>query len=146
MEFQLTQHNGGKGPRILIVDDDDPVREVLCSFFREEGFEVREASHGSAALDMVRKERFDLVLSDLVMPGLSGLDVLREIKNNAPETVVLIMTAYPSPETSVRGLELCGDGYISKPMNLGRLKSTVVEHLIRRRWERHRQPWHDLTE
>ncbi len=131
---------GESPPSILIVDDEAPVRDVLCRFFNKEGFEVSQAPDGGAALKMVRAKPFDVVLSDLKMPGLSGLEVLKQVKQLVPEAVVLIFTAYPSPDTTVKALELSGDCYVSKPLELSRLKSLVVHHLMLRRWERENRP------
>jgi DNA-binding NtrC family response regulator len=121
--------------RILIVDDEAPVRDVLVRFFEGEGFAVCQAANGTDALGLVGKERFDVILTDLKMPGASGLDVLREIKRMSPETVVLIFTAYPNPETTVRALQLHTDGYITKPVNLNRLKHLVLRGMTLRKWE-----------
>jgi DNA-binding NtrC family response regulator len=138
MRHYATTRTGPGIPRILIVDDEAPVRRVLSRFFKSEGFEVSQAADGAAAIEIVKRERFDVVLSDLRMPGLCGLDVLKQIKQTVPETVVLIITAYPTPETGVKALKLCADGYVSKPVDLSRLKSLVVHYLMLRKWQRER--------
>lgn len=122
--------------RILIVDDEECIREVLRDFFEGEGFEVCEAADGSAALEMARKEHFDVVLTDLNMPGLDGIRVLKEIRYLLPGTATLILTGYPSTESAATALEIGCDGYLNKPVNLGLLKYMTLRGLIFHKWER----------
>jgi len=121
--------------RILIVDDEGPIREVLRDFFEGEGFEVSEAVDGAGALELARKEPFDVVLTDLKMPGLDGIQVLKEIRHILPDTAVLILTGYPSNESTIAALELGCDGYLNKPINLSLLKYMTFRGLIFRKWE-----------
>ncbi len=120
--------------RILIVDDEEGIREVLRDFFEGEGFKVFEAAAGTDALEMTRENRFDVILTDLIMPGPDGLEVLEEVRNVSPETAVLILTGYPSSESIVKALDLGCDGYLSKPINLSELKYMTLRGLIFRRW------------
>lgn len=121
--------------RILIADDEAPVRTVLRRFFESEGFEVCEATDGINALETFRKRRFHVVLTDLKMPGSDGLEVVKQIKQIRPQTVVLVLTGYPSSDTTLKALELGSDGYVSKPVDLSRLKSLVVRTLMLHKWE-----------
>lgn len=123
--------------RILIVDDEAPVRDVLIKFFKKEGFEVHDAASGTEALALVEEKDFDVVLTDLKMPGPDGIEVLREIKRIAPETAVLILTGYPTRETTAEAMALDGDGYVSKPIELNQLKSLVLQGLVLSKWKRH---------
>jgi len=125
--------------RMLIADDEAAIRELLKKFFRQEGFEVWEAANGTQTLKLVKKREFDVVLTDLKMPGLDGLGVLEEIRETSPTTVVLIFTGYPTPENTLRALELSTDGYVTKPINLEQLKNLVMRALALRRWDTRRQ-------
>jgi YesN/AraC family two-component response regulator len=124
------------GERILIVDDEDGIREVLRDFFQDQGFEVSEAADGTGALEMVRKEHFDVVLTDLRMPGLDGITLLKEIRHIHPDVATLILTGYPSTESATAALEIGCDGYLNKPVNLNLLKYMTLRGLIYHRWER----------
>jgi len=125
------------GPkRILIIDDEESIRKVLKEFFEGEGFEVLEAGDGTTAMEAARKTSLDVVLTDLKMPGPDGLHVLNEIRQIHPNTAGLIITGYPSPETTIKALELGCDGYLTKPLNLEHLKSMVFQGLMQRNWER----------
>lgn len=121
--------------RVLIVDDEKGIREVLRDFFEGEGFEVFEAADGAGALEMARKERFDVVLTDLKMPGLDGIQVLKEIRHILPDTAALILTGHPSSESAVTAMEIGCDGYLNKPVNLSLLKYMTLRGLIFRKWE-----------
>jgi two-component system response regulator PilR (NtrC family) len=121
--------------RMLIVDDEEAIRELLKKFFRQEGFEVWEARNGTETLKLVKRKKFDVVLTDLKMPGLDGLGVLEKIRETSSTTAVLILTGYPTSESTVRALELSSDGYVTKPINLDQLKNLVMRALALRRWE-----------
>jgi len=121
--------------RILIVDDEEGIREVLRDFFEGEGFVVLEAADGACALEMAKKEPFDVVLTDLRMPGLDGLQVVKEIRHILPDTAALILTGYPSNESAITAMEIGCDGYLNKPVNLSLLKYMTLRGLIFRKWE-----------
>ena len=125
--------------RILIADDEAPIRELLRKFFRQEGFEAWEAASGTETLKLIKKRKFDVVLTDLKMPGIDGLGVLEQIRAISPNTAVLIFTGYPTPESTLRALELSTDGYVTKPINLGQLRDLVGRALALRHWERKRK-------
>lgn len=124
-----------QGTRILIVDDEKYIRDMLKAFFEYQGFEVFEAADGMEASEKVREEAFDLVLTDLRMPGLDGLKVLKLVKSVSAETAVLILTGYPSPQSESAAMKLGCDGFLSKPFRLENLKSAVHQSLARRKVE-----------
>ena len=121
--------------RILIVDDEKDIRDTMRAFFELQGFEVFEAADGVEAIERVREEPFDVVITDMRMPGPDGLKVLRVVKSVRPETVVLIITGYPSPQVESKAMELGCDRFLSKPFRLDQLKSAVHQSLTRRRSE-----------
>lgn len=92
--------------RILIVDDEECITRVLRDFFETEGFEVFQAADGRGALKLARKGRFDVVLTDLNMPGQDGLEVLRQIRHISPQTAVLIFSGYSCPDSTAKAWNL----------------------------------------
>ena len=122
--------------RILIVDDEEAIRQMLREYFESEGFEVLEAADGTTAIEIARRERFEVVLTDLKMPDVDGLKVVDEIGRIRPDAVALIFTGYPSAETAARAVGLGCRGYITKPINLRHLRYLISWDLIQRNWER----------
>jgi DNA-binding NtrC family response regulator len=118
--------------RILIVDDD----EVSCQLFAEvlgaDGHETHQAHSGEEALDRLRKESYDLLLIDVRMPGITGLDVTRTMRQEQPSLPVVVMTAFGSIETAVEAIHEGAYDYVSKPMNLDELKKIVFRALGQR--------------
>lgn len=121
--------------RILIVDDD----EVSCRLFAEvlegDGHEVHQAASGEEALDRLRSESYDLLLVDVRMPGISGLDVTRAMRQERPSLPVIVMTAFGSIETAVEAIHEGAYDYVSKPMNLDELKKIIFSALRQRELE-----------
>lgn len=118
--------------KLLVVDDDDLVLEGFKSVLREEGYEVAEASSGTKAFKLIGRNRFDLVLVDLMMGGIDGLGILREVKRKSPETVVVIVTGYESIESILEAMRCGAYDYLIKPCSEIDLKMT-----IRRGLEKH---------
>lgn len=108
--------------KILIVDDEAPVREMLKrGLVQMGGFSVEVAQDGSEAIEKVEKDVFDLVLTDLKMPEIDGIDLLKIIKGMRPEVMVILMTAYGSIETAVEAMKMGANDYITKPIDLNEL-------------------------
>ncbi|MGC8762818.1 MAG: sigma-54-dependent transcriptional regulator [Acidobacteriota bacterium] len=118
--------------RILVVDDEASMRRMLEILFREEGYEVVTADSAEAALQALARKPFDLVLSDIRMPGLSGLDLLRRLKEEESSTEVVLMTAYASTESAIEALKLGAFDYITKPFQVEEL-SNIVRHAFEKR-------------
>jgi two-component system NtrC family response regulator len=116
---------------ILIVEDERPQREMLRDFLRKEGHRVEEAPDGMAALELIRSRSLDLVILDQKMPGMSGQEVLREIKRTQPDLDVLMVTAYGTVETAVEAMKAGAIDYITKPMDLEELL-IVLERIAER--------------
>jgi len=101
---------------ILVAEDEALSRKNLCRVLQEEGYQIHEAVDGRAALEAIDTIDFDVVLTDLQMPGTDGLTVLRRVREVAPQTFVLIMTAFATVDTSVAALQLGAQDYILKPI------------------------------
>jgi DNA-binding NtrC family response regulator len=117
--------NGVKAPRILIVDDDPGQRSLLDSFLRSQGFETRVAASGQQALEMLRAEEFSMMISDVRMPGLSGLETLRRARQERVVLPVLLVTAYADIREAVGAMRDGALNYLAKPIDLDELLATV---------------------
>ncbi len=115
--------------KVLVIEDDDTVRDVLRSFLGEKGFEVTLAKNGAAGLEMVRGEKFDLILTDLVMPGVTGMDVLREVVAAKISIPVIVMTAFGTVQTAVEAMRIGAFDYVTKPFNLAELMIVLEKAL-----------------
>jgi len=102
---------------ILIVDDESTIRETLSLILSEEGYQCHTAGHGEQALEMVKESGYDLIVTDLKMPRMGGLDLLKEVKKIAPKTSVMIITAYATLESAIQALRLGAYDYIIKPLD-----------------------------
>jgi two-component system NtrC family response regulator len=111
----------GQGIHLLIVEDEKSQREMLEGFLLHQGFSITSVDGGEKALDMVRREHFDLVLLDYKMPGMDGLQTLREVKKINPELAVVMMTAYGTVETAVQAMKEGAADYLTKPVDLDEL-------------------------
>lgn len=116
--------------KILIVEDESKLREVLCDYFTSKGERPFEACNGIQALTMLEEEEFDAVLLDIMMPGLDGLSVCREVRreNDVP---IVFLTALSDEEDKLLGYELGADDYVTKPFTLSVLYAKVMA-LIKR--------------
>jgi DNA-binding response OmpR family regulator len=121
--------------RVLVVDDDVTVREVVVTYLRAAGHDVGEAADGEAALEQLRAEPADLVVLDLMLPGLDGLEVCRRIRAGGDDLPVIMLTALGSETDRVVGLEHGADDYVTKPFSPRELVLRV-ESVLRRAGER----------
>jgi DNA-binding NtrC family response regulator len=115
--------------RILVADDDESLRWVTQVQLQRAGYEVLAAENGQAALELLRDTAVDLVITDLKMPGMSGLDLLRQVRLEFPETNVIVVTAYGTVETAVEAMKAGAFDYITKPVNPEELKLTAARAL-----------------
>ena len=118
-------------PTLLIVDDDFDLARMLSEYLSGEGFTVRCANSGILALSILREETLDLVILDIMMPVLDGLETLRRLRSER-DVAVLMLTARGQDEDRILGLELGADDYLSKPFNPREL-SARVRAILRRR-------------
>ncbi|MDX9822043.1 MAG: sigma-54 dependent transcriptional regulator [Syntrophales bacterium] len=115
--------------RVLVVDDDAGLREMLEIMLTREGYSVVGEGDGLKALNRCRKERFDLVLTDLKMPKMDGLEFLKSIKESSPGTQVILITAYATGETAVRAMKEGAYDYVEKDFDVDDLKRLIREAL-----------------
>ncbi len=127
----MEYHSQEDTPRVLVVDDEKVIREILADFLSMEGFFVRTAEDGSAALVELSRHHYDLVLSDLKMPNMGGLELLAAISKHAPNVVTVIMTGFGTVETAIDAMKRGAYDYILKPF-----KVEEVVHTIRRGLEK----------
>jgi DNA-binding NtrC family response regulator len=111
---------------ILIVDDEDSVRDSLLNWFLEDGYEVEAAENAKKALQLLEERNFNIILADIKMPGMDGLELHRRIRSLNRETIVIIMTAFASVETAVQALKDGAFDYVTKPFD-----PDDLSHLIR---------------
>nr|WP_144928107.1 response regulator transcription factor [Paenibacillus bovis] len=112
-------------PRILIVEDEEKISRVLELELTYEGYETAKAFDGLDALTLFREQEWDLILLDIMLPGLSGIEVLRRIRTGDTETPVILLTAKDSVEDKVSGLDLGANDYITKPFQIEELLARV---------------------
>ena len=126
----------GVSTRILVVDDEESMRFFLARGLKKAGFEVDAVSSGRAAIDRLGSTSFDVVLTDIVMPDVSGLDVLRAVHEMDKDAVVILITAHGSVENAIDALRLGAFDYLSKPFELKEILARIDRGLQRREVER----------
>jgi DNA-binding NtrC family response regulator len=102
-------------PSILVIDDKESMRQMLAKTLESEGYEVDVARDGEVGLDKAKEKRFDLVLTDLKLPNMDGLNVLSSFKDLDPEISVIVMTAYGTIETAVQAIKQGAFDFLTKP-------------------------------
>jgi two-component system, NtrC family, response regulator PilR len=117
--------------KLLIVDDEQGMRQLLSIVFGREGHSVRVAENGRRALDLLREEAADLVVSDVKMPDMGGIELLREARELLPEVAVVMMTAFATVDTAREAFKLGADDFITKPFDVDELKLIVAKALER---------------
>jgi DNA-binding NtrC family response regulator len=115
--------------RILVVDDELFVRELLLEFLSIQGYEVLLADSGEKAVEIVQTQTADVVLLDLKMAGMDGIETLKQIKKIDPGALAIIMTGYPTIESSIEALRYGACDYVIKPFKLNDLKSSIENAL-----------------
>jgi len=115
--------------KILVVDDDAAHARMLETMMTDWGFAIHLADDGEVAVDMVKNQAFDIVLMDMKMVRMSGMEALQMIKAYNPSLPVIIMTAYSSVQTAVEALQIGAYDYLTKPLDFDKLKLTI-EHMF----------------
>ncbi len=117
--------------RVLLVDDDEPFRTALSARLKAMGFPLESVDRGEEALDVLRRETFCVVILDLLMPGMGGMETLRQIKIQHPAVEVILLTGAGSVETALEGMNKGAFDYLMKPCDPEHLRGR-----IQRAWEK----------
>src|SRR5262245_44306039 len=129
MEYQLHEES----PRVLVVDDEKVIREILSDFLTMEGYVVRTVEDGEAALRELQRRSYNLVISDLKMPNMGGLELLEKIADENFNVLTVIMTGFGTVETAIEAMKKGAYDYILKPF-----KVEEVVHIVERGLDRQR--------
>ncbi len=121
--------------KILIVDDDTELRGNLVDVLQDAGYITEEAPNGQAALNLLDEEDFSLVLLDMVMPGMNGVDTLTELKRRKPQTKVIMITAFATVQSAVNAIQKGASDYVTKPFKIEDLLATVGRVLVESQFE-----------
>lgn len=123
-------------PRILLVEDEPHIASGLIYNLEEEGYRVNHVESGEAAIDQLWMESFSLIILDLMLPGMSGIEVCQKIRNQDPKLPILMLTARSEDKDRIEGLEAGADDYLTKPFNLDEFLLRVKGILRRSDWYR----------
>jgi two-component system response regulator PilR (NtrC family) len=116
-------------PRILVVDDEDSIREFLEIMLRKEGYEITCAEDGERALDLVKKKTFDMIISDMQMPKMTGMELLKSVKDSHPDIVFIMITAFGTTETAIEAMKIGAYDYILKPFKIDEVRINIANAL-----------------
>jgi two-component system response regulator PilR (NtrC family) len=125
-----------KNLKVLIIDDDPSIRNMLSIVLANEGFAVSTVESAILALKRLKKETFDLIISDIKMPEISGIDLLRKVKSIDPDIPVIMITGFASTNDAVEAMKLGAEDYIIKPFNLDELKIIINKSIYKKSIER----------
>jgi two-component system response regulator PilR (NtrC family) len=120
---------GARQFQILVADDEPSMRDMLRIVLRRDGYQVSVVESGRQAIEVLEREDVDLLLSDIRMPDLSGVDVLRRAKDANPDIIVFMMTAFASTDTAIEAMRLGAVDYLTKPFSMDELRLKVRQHL-----------------
>jgi two-component system cell cycle response regulator len=118
--------------RILIADDEESIRELLFSFLADEGYRVDVAKDGQEAMDFVRKEKYSLIITDIRMPGMSGMELLKAVKEVAPETEVIIFTGHSTEELAIKAVKYGAFDYLKKPVDDIEMITQLINRVLQK--------------
>lgn len=117
--------------KILVSDDEEVSRQLLHDFLSDIGYEVETAPDGEVALNMARGTNYDLLITDIRMPGMTGIELIQSMRQVSPETCFIVITGFSSIDTAIAAVKEGAYDYISKPFNLDEMK-IIVERAIER--------------
>jgi DNA-binding NtrC family response regulator len=123
----------GREMKILVVDDEEGARELFNTILSDEGYDVTLANDGTDALTRMQADSFDLVVTDIKMPGMDGLQLLQEIRKTGSKADVIMVTAYGEVESYLKAMSLGAAEYINKPIRIKELKRIVHKVLTERK-------------
>jgi len=116
---------GNDKKRILVIEDDEEMRALLRDVIEEEGFQTASVNNGSEAFRKLAKESFDLIITDVRMPGLTGLEILPGIKKLQPDAPIIVITAFGSEEIQQKALGRGANAYLEKPIHFDKLRTLI---------------------
>lgn len=122
-------------PRILVVDDEESIREFLDIMLRKEGYDVTCVEDGQKAIDILKKKSFDLVISDLQMPNVTGIELLKHCRENYSEMLFMMITAFGTAESAVEAMKMGAYDYITKPFKIDEVRINIANALRSRNLE-----------
>ncbi|HTL02035.1 MAG TPA: sigma-54 dependent transcriptional regulator [Vicinamibacterales bacterium] len=132
IEIEAPAKVGPTTARVLVVDDERSMRELLSIVLRREGYDVTVSENGRTAVNAMERGRFDLLISDIKMPDMNGVEVLREAKRIDPDILGIMITAFASADTAIEAMRLGAHDYLSKPFDVDELKIKVRNALEQR--------------
>ena len=118
--------------RVLVVDDEEIARKNLDYILRKEGYTVVMAANGAEALEKMETSNFDVIVTDIRMENISGIDVLEKTKSKYPETEVVMVTAYASTDSAMETLKKGAFHYIAKPFKINEIRVTVKQAIAKK--------------
>ena len=116
-------------PRILVVDDEESIREFLDIMLRKEGYEVTCVEDGKVAQEMLKKKSFDLIISDLQMPNVTGIELLKHTSTTYPDVLFMMITAFGTTESAVEAMKMGAYDYITKPFKIDEVRINIANAL-----------------
>jgi len=122
--------------RILVVDDEKSMREILEIFLKNEGYDVSVAINGESAVEALKSDIFDLIISDMKMPKMGGLELLKNVKESSPDTNFVVMTAFGTTESAVEAMKLGAYDYIQKPFQMDDIRLVVKNALEKQKLQK----------
>ncbi|MCX6583259.1 MAG: sigma-54 dependent transcriptional regulator [Candidatus Aminicenantes bacterium] len=122
--------------KILVIDDDPSIRNMLAIVLKKSGFQVTCTESGKTSLEKLKKESFDLIISDIKMPDIDGIELLKKIKTISPEIPVIMITAFASANDAVEAMKLGAEDYVTKPFSLDELKIIIDRAIYKTNMEK----------
>ena len=117
------------GHKIMVIDDENIVGKMIKATFERDGYTVETFLHAKPALERLKEEKFGVVITDLKMKDIDGMEVLKTIKKESPSTKVIMITAFASMDTSIEAFRKSADDFFSKPIKITELKECVMRLL-----------------
>ncbi len=114
-----------KSVKILLIDDEEEFAATLAQRLEYRGYKAKTAPDGQTGIDILENEMFDMVILDLKMPGLNGIDTLKQIKRNSPDIPVILLTGHGSTKSGMEGMRLGAFDYLMKPLDINDLISKI---------------------
>lgn len=121
--------------RILVVDDEESIREFLEIMLKKEGYEVTTAEDGAKAIELMKKKSFEMIVSDLQMPQVTGIELLKHVRENYPEVLFMMITAFGTTETAIEAMKMGAYDYLTKPFKIDEVRINIANALKSRNLE-----------